>query len=131
MEFQLKGAPDLGKCRENMGNTSVCGWTTQGGCNQSCVEPCFATLREHLLAWLDFFFVRAKNETKLLDLLERFFTISAQKNLVLSMTNSVFFLRRIRWCGRIIDDMGVTMDPSIFQGLLNAEEPRTASELVE
>lgn len=87
--------------------------------------------REHLLAWLDDFAVYAPNEARLLDVLEVFFHICKDKNLKISLKKSVFFATTIKWCGRLIDAHGVKMDPSKFQGLLDAEMPRTANELLE
>lgn len=51
---------------------------TEGGCNlahnfQACVTPCFATLREHTLAWIEDFVIHARDEKKLLLVLEKFY----------------------------------------------------------
>jgi len=96
--------------------------TAQGGCNsaqnfQACVEPCFATLRAALLAWLDDFAMHSADEDSHLDHLEKFFQICVQYNLVISITKSKFFALLIKWCGRILDAKGVKMDPKNFNGL--------------
>lgn len=64
--------------------------TVQGSCNsaqkfQVCVEPCFATLRDHKLAWIDDFLIYAKDETELLSVLESFLAICEKRNLVVSL----------------------------------------------
>lgn len=110
--------------------------TTQGGCNsaanfQACVEPCFSKLRAHLLAWLDEFALYAADESRLFDVLEKFLQICEESNLKISITKSVFFVTTIKCCGRIIDADGVKSDPAKFQGLLEADLPHAAYELVE
>ncbi len=79
---------------------------------QACVEPCFAELRAHRLAWIDDFAVRARTEAQLLDVLERFLAICKDRNLIVSIIKSVFFATSIKWCGRILDAQGIKMDPS-------------------
>lgn len=110
--------------------------TTQGGCNsasnfQQCVEPCFAELRENLLAWLDDFVLQNREEDALLDTLQRFMEICASRNLVVSITKSRFFASQVKWCGRIINSENVRLDPSSISGLRNAHEPITAAELCQ
>lgn len=85
--------------------------TTQGGFNsaqnfQACVEPCFATLREHTLAWIDDFAIHAKGEIELLGVLERFLAICQERNLIISISKSRLYATQVKWCGRIIDGDG-------------------------
>lgn len=108
--------------------------TTQGGCNsaanfQANVEPCFASLRDNLLAWLDDFVVHARAEKELLDKLRCFLQICIHKNLVISIIKSRFFGTSVEWCGRLIDTEGVQLNPANYQGLTDAQEPRTGAEL--
>lgn len=110
--------------------------TTQGGCNsaanfQACVEPCFSELRENLLAWLDDFALHNQTEHGLLRVISRFLDICAEYRLVVSLPKSTFFAKEIRWCGRIIDATGVTMDPENYEGIRNASEPSNAAELCQ
>ena len=108
--------------------------TTQGGCNsaanfQASVEPCFASIRKHILAWLDDFAIHGKTELELLEVLQAFFDICRDRNLIVSLPKSTLFAKSIRWCGRYIDTNGVRMDPANFSALINASEPVNAAEL--
>lgn len=110
--------------------------TTQGGCNsaanfQACVEPCFSELRENLLAWLDDFALHGRTETDVMNTIARFLAICRQHNLVISLPKSTFFATSIRWCGRILDAKGVRMNPENYEGVRDAQEPQTASELCQ
>ena len=103
--------------------------TPQGGCNsaanfQAKVEPCFRELRAHLLAWLDDFVLHTKSPDELLDVLQRFFQICKERNLVISLPKTTFFSKRIRWCGRIIDSDGVKMDPTNYEGIKMEAYPK-------
>lgn len=100
--------------------------TAQGGWNsaanfQACVEPCFADLREHLLAWLDDFAAHAEDAAQLLGVLEKFFSVCRERNLKVSLPKSTFFATAIKWCGSILHADGITMDPAKFNSLLTAE----------
>lgn len=110
--------------------------TTQGGCNstanfQANVEPCFAELRDNLLAWLDDFVLHGRSEEEHLRNLNRFLNICVMKNLVISIIKSSFFSPTIEWCGRVIDADGVRLNPANLAGLANACEPRNGAELVQ
>lgn len=110
--------------------------TTQGGCNspanfQANVEPCFAALRDHLLAWLDDFVLHGRNEDEHLQNLLRFLDVCVEKNLVISIIKSTFFASTIEWCGRVIDADGVRLNPASLAGLVDACEPRNGAELVQ
>lgn len=110
--------------------------TAQGGCNSAanfldCVEPCFAELRAHMLAWLDSFSLHAKDEKGLLEVLERFMSIFEEQNMVVSLLKSTLFSKNLKWCGRVIDSHGVRLDPSNFSGMRDADESMMASELCQ
>lgn len=103
--------------------------TAQGGCIsaanlQACVEPSFSEIRKHLLVWLDDFDAHADDAAQLLVVLEKFFAICRERNLKVSIPKSTFFAMAIKWCGRILDYGGVTMDPEMYNSLLTAEEAR-------
>lgn len=66
---------------------------------QSTVEPLFHELRANMKAWLDDFNLHAAREDHLLRLLDKFFTICAERNLFLSARKCQFFAREIKWCG--------------------------------
>lgn len=110
--------------------------TTQGGCNsaanfQACVEPCFVELRDNLMAWLDDFALHHRTEEQLLQLLSRFLQLCSDNRLVISLPKSTFFTTKIKWCGRVIDAEGVTMDPANYSGIKDATQPINAAELCE
>ena len=108
--------------------------TLQGGRNsaanfQSRVEPCFADIRDNLKAWLDDFILHARDCEELLHVLDRFFTICAEKRLKVSAKKSTLFAASVKWCGRIIDKNGMRMDPRHIEGISTMENPQTAEEL--
>ena len=108
--------------------------TLQGGRNsaanfQAKVEPCFAEIRDSLKAWLDNFLLHARSWDDLFRILGRFFTICAEKRLLVSAKKSTLFTTTVKWCGRVIDKNGTRMDPRHLDGLLNSAEPETADEV--
>ena len=98
---------------------------------QSSVEPLFSELRGNLKAWLDYFSAHALSENDLIAILERFFQICEENGLFLSAIKSVFFFKKIKWCGRIISGDGYQFDPMRTNALRTMDEPKTAAELGE
>lgn len=98
---------------------------------QRTIEPLFASLREHVKAWLDDFIIHAENEEKLLEVLDTFCRICGQHGLFLSAKKSTFFTREIKWCGRVVSGEGYRMDPSRTEALNDMHQPDTAAELGE
>ena len=98
---------------------------------QSSIEPLFAELRANMKAWLDDFNLHAHDESSLLALLERFFEICSKHNLILSAKKCTFFKKDIKWCGRIVNTDGYSMDPSNSSALAAIDKPTTAGELCE
>ena len=96
---------------------------------QSTIEPLFQELRANMKAWLDDFNLHATNEEQLLLILERFFEICENYGLFLSAKKCIFFATSLKWCGRIINSDGYTMDPSRIEGLQDMQMPQTADEL--
>lgn len=107
------------------------GLTNSGAHFQRSVEPCFAELRMNLKAWLDDFSLYGKEEEDLLNVLERFLSICAQKNLFLSARKSILFTKEMTWCGRVITPDGYKMEPRRLEGLKDMAFPNTADELAE
>ena len=108
--------------------------TAQGAKNssinfQSRVEPCFATLRDHLKAWQDDFILHESTEDKLLDIMQKFFDICRSRHLKVSAVKSELFSTSVKWCGRIIDESGVKFDPRNLSGIREMTYPETAGEL--
>ena len=98
---------------------------------QSPVEPLLAELRGNMKAWLDDFNLHATEETELLELLERFFSICTEKRLLISARKSVLFATELKWCGRIINAEGYTIDLVKIDSLRNMTMPETAAELAQ
>lgn len=96
---------------------------------QSRVEPCFSTLRDNLKAWQDDFVIHHKTEAQLLTTLQVFFETCRDKNLKVSALKSDLFTTSVHWCGRVIDQDGVTFDPRNLSGIQQVVMPETAGEL--
>lgn len=108
--------------------------TTQGGCNsaanfQAKVEPCFATLQNKLLVWLDYFFLHENTEQEHLDVLEKRLHICAERTLIIFILLSRLIVTSIEWCGHLIDSSGVCLNLARYSALTNACEPRTGAKL--
>lgn len=80
----------------------------------------FTELRNNLLAWLDDFALHDSNDYGLLRFLSRFLKICSDYLLVVSLPNSTLFATEIKWCRRIIDENGITMDPQNYEDINNA-----------
>lgn len=98
---------------------------------QSKVEPFFAELIANMKAWLDDFNLHSRDERTILALLERFFEICSEHNLILSAKKCVFFTNEIKWCGRVVNMDGFSMDQSKSEALAAIEKPQSAGELCE
>lgn len=83
------------------------------------------------MSWLYDFIVHTTSEEKLLDVLERFFSICEEHNLVISISKSWFFSEAVKLCGKIIDANGVKLDPASISGRYEMNEPRTADKLCQ
>ena len=82
-------------------------------------------------AWLDDFCLRSKEESALLSYLRTFFQICKEKGLYLSALKCKFFLKTLKWCGRIVTEHGYTLDPARLEGLKDMHAPETADELAQ
>ena len=98
---------------------------------QISVEPLFQELRDIMKSWLDDFNLHAKSEDELLDSLKKFFSICSERGLFLSALKCCFFARQVRWCGRIISEKGVRLDPAKIEGLKDWKMPVNAGELCQ
>ncbi len=110
--------------------------TLQGGNNsatnfQAKVEPLFAHLRANLKAWIDDIAIHAGDEATLLSTLRAVCETCRAHGLFLSAMKCNLFARILHWCGRIIDEHGVKLDPSKLGAMQNAETPRSAAELCQ
>ena len=98
---------------------------------QSKVEPVFTNIREQIKAWVDDLVLHCRTEEDLFDTLLKFFIISREANLKISITKCQIFRQLVRWCGQIIESKGVQFDPRNQSGLQGIELPISAGELCE
>ncbi|CAN8061293.1 unnamed protein product [Agarophyton chilense] len=96
---------------------------------QSSVEPLFKKIRANLKAWLDDLNLFTKDEKALLRVSRRFWELCKENNLMISAKKSTFFAKEIKWCGRLVNGDGYTMDPANVEGLRDMHVPQTADEL--
>lgn len=82
-------------------------------------------------ALIDYFSIHAQSESNLIDFLEQFFEISAQHDLRLSATKTVFYTKKVKWSERIINSNGYRLDPRNLKATRQMEVPKLASELCQ
>lgn len=97
----------------------------------AAVGSCFESLRDWTNYWLDYFLVHIESEFELLVILRKFFTICRERGLFLSEKKCTLFAKQEKWCGRLIGDNGIQYDPRRLEGLKDAQQPTTASELCQ
>lgn len=90
---------------------------------QSQVEPCFYSLRDFLLAWLDEFLVHAMREDELINIFQQSLGICIKRYLNVSIQKRVFFTLCIRWWGQIIDTNRVRCNTCRLSGLKESDAP--------
>lgn len=106
--------------------------TTQGGCTcVTCVETCYSVLWEYLFAWLDDFIIFHRTEDALLRVLQNFFELSLQKNVIVSLLKLTCFSKEIKWWGRKIDASKNILDPAKYARIYDANELHKAGELCQ
>ena len=98
---------------------------------QGTIEPLFSSIRPNLKAWLDDFMLYSSTEGQMIALLEKFFQTCEAHGLYLSAKKCEFFESEVKWCGRIISEKGVRLDPLRLSALQQWDEPKTAGELSE
>ena len=96
---------------------------------QSTVGGLCESLRDHILQWLDDLLFYARDTRQLLTSLRAFFLICRKYGLKLHAKKCKFFLRKVRWCGRIISPEGVRHDPMNMQALKNMPTPVNGEQL--
>ena len=65
----------------------------------------------------------------MLDTYEALFKLCSESILKLHAANFHLYKTTVRWCGRLINQKGVSMDPSNMQALLDMAPPTTADQL--
>lgn len=68
---------------------------------------------------------------ELLEVLRTFLGICRDRNLKVSIPKSTFFSKELKWCGRVIDEHGVRIEPRRTSGLRDISKPETAAEICE
>ena len=92
---------------------------------QSSIQNVFMPLRDALLQWLDDILAHACSASELMDTLETFFSLCRLHGLKLHSRKCRFFLREVNWCGRLISQNGVRLDPRRLKALLAISQPTT------
>lgn len=64
----------------------------------------------------------------MLTLLQRFFQICTQRNLVITLPKSNIFAKWINWSGRINDGDGYCYGPATYEALKSTVEPTNAAD---
>lgn len=80
-------------------------------------------------AWIDDLIIHAKTESELVNALEKCFRTCKKYNLFLSAKKCSFYVRTVKWCGRLIDHEGHRMDPKNIEARQNMDMPKMADEL--
>ncbi|KAE9332811.1 hypothetical protein PR003_g14334 [Phytophthora rubi] len=97
---------------------------------QKTMETCFASLLyEHLLIWIDDVLLYVDDIDTYLDKLAEFFSLLNHFGLKLSAKKCSLYQSEVKWCGRLINHMGVRHDPERIDTLRAMPYPKTAGEL--
>ena len=81
------------------------------------------------LTWLDDILQFSTNVASHLVLLEKFFKVCRQYNLKLNPKKCILLTKQVHWCGRIINENGIRLQPRRIDGLLSMQPPKTGSDL--
>lgn len=84
---------------------------------------------EMFLQWIDDFLHHAASEEELLQSIGKFFSGCKEHGLNINPNKCRLFLKKDRFCGRIISMEGVQYDPRNFEALVNMKKPHTAADL--
>ena len=86
-------------------------------------------VHEICLAYIDDILVYAENGKDLLERLKLVLAACRAKNVQLNIKKSELFRTVVQWCGRLIQDGGVKLDPETIKSLMAIKEPTNAREL--
>jgi hypothetical protein len=86
-------------------------------------------LYNSVIIWIDDLLGHAESQEKWLTILSATLKLAEAFNLKFNIEKCQFFLRKVKFCGRIFDSDGVSHDPSRIQILTNMPTPTTAREL--
>ena len=96
---------------------------------QGIVANICKPIRSNILQWLDDVLLHAKTPEELIQVLSRFLELCQQHNIKLHAKKCRFYVKEVKWCGRIISQYGVKMDPRSLSTLLEMPPPTTADQL--
>eukprot|EP00644_Phytophthora_capsici_P002998 jgi/Phyca11/102514/e_gw1.7.1112.1 len=97
---------------------------------QSTVEMVLGDLvNKSVIVWIDDLLVFADTAEELVNAIDAVLVKLDKHGLLLSPKKSALFLTEVRWCGRIINRLGIGHDPERIQALRDMPVPQTAAEL--
>jgi transposase InsO family protein len=98
-------------------------------CQQAVEQVVGPLLNRGAKVWLDDVLGYAKNEEELLDRLEELLKRCFRYGIKMHPLKCDFFLKIVKWCGRIISGAGVGHCPDRIRGLVEMPPPTMASDL--
>jgi len=96
---------------------------------QAAIQKVCLPLRDKLLQWIDDLLFHCKSASELLSVLRLFFSLCRQHHLKLHAKKCKLFLKRVKWCGRLISEEGILLDPSRMSALTSMQAPATGADL--
>lgn len=96
---------------------------------QSTVQELCLEIRDVTLQWLDDILFHCVTPRVLLQALKKFFEICQTYGLKLHASKCQFFLRSVTWCGRVISEEGIRLDPARLVALVNMPRPKSGDQL--
>jgi hypothetical protein len=88
-------------------------------------------IKSNIKVWLGDCLLRTKTEDNLLATLNFFFKQYQEHGLTLHASKCVLFATTVRYCGRLITEDGVRIDPKNMESLQTMQEPHNGADLVQ
>lgn len=105
------------------------GGTDSGNHFQAVTQQALEGILEGFLQWLDDFLIYAKSEEDLLDRIEKFFEVCKNIGFKIHAGKTNLFLRKAKFCGRVISKDGVKHEPRQHKALLEMRRPENGADL--
>lgn len=105
------------------------GGTDSGNLLQSVTREKFEGKVQRMLQWLDDFLTHAEDEEELLSDIITFLEVWAEAVFKVNPKKSCFFIKKVKFCRRIISSEGVQFDPRSFEAVVAMKPPRMENEL--
>lgn len=96
--------------------------------SKSIIQLLFVKIKHNVKALINDFVSYKPSKAELLKYLDELFTICCSHSINLSATKSVFYSRKAKLCGRIIDGKRHKLKPLNKEALLTVDPPITAKE---